>query len=87
MRMDYENYPDDYDFLDEGEYEEILAYLNDGDTEDERYSDEHREYARELVSRGIAARWGWSGHRHEWILATYDDAEAEEDWWYQCADY
>lgn len=90
MRMDYENYPDNYDFLSDEEYNEILDYLNEGEPgyeDGQRCSQEHRDYAHELQQRGIAARYDWSGDRRQWILADYARAEAEEDWWWQCADY
>ena len=86
MTMDWENYPNNYDFLAEGEASEILSYLNAGSTWQELLSPEKKAYARQLQERGIAARYGWAGHRGEWFLATVRDAEMEEDWRFQCAD-
>lgn len=40
-----------------------------------------------LEALGIMAEYNWAGHRREWILATYADAEMEENWQFQCADY
>lgn len=43
--------------------------------------------AQELLEEmGIFVEYNWAGHRGEWILATYADAEMEEDWQFQCAD-
>ena len=40
-----------------------------------------------LSKVGIKIEYGWAGHRGEWFFATYEDAEMEEDWIFQCTDY
>lgn len=40
-----------------------------------------------LSKVGIKVEYNWTGHRREWFFATYYDAEMEDDWHSQCADY
>ena len=85
--MDWENYPDNYDFLSEQEKKRILDYLNVGEKYcEERHNQERIGYVRELERGGIAARYDWAGDRGAWILADQERAEMEWDWRWQCSD-
>lgn len=84
MRIEIEKYPSNYNFISKREYKEILNKLNSGE---DTFSHEKRDYAKSLEERGIYAEYNWPGHRKQWILATYYDAEMYEDWLYQCSDY
>lgn len=35
---------------------------------------------------GIKIAYDWVGHRKEFFFPTYQDALAQEDWFFQCAD-
>ena len=86
MMMDWDNYPLNYDFLSDEEKNEILGYLNSGNSWQDHLAPEKKAYANALQGRGIAARYDWAGHRGQWFLATLNDAEMEEDWRIQCSD-
>ena len=38
-----------------------------------------------LEEFGIYIEYDWAGHRGEWFFPDYADAEAQEDWMFQCA--
>lgn len=40
-----------------------------------------------LDALGMKVAQGWIGHRGTFFFPTYEDALAEEDWEWQCADY
>lgn len=84
--VDCGKYPDNYDFVSDAEKNEILDYLNSGSDWHEHLANEKKAYVADLETRGIYAEYNWIGHRDQWFLATSSDAEAEEDWRWQCAD-
>lgn len=53
------------------------------------YSEEYKElqyFVRKLEEENIFVEYDWVGHRREWFFPSYEDALAEEDWHFQCAD-
>ena len=44
------------------------------------------EFKKELEEASIFLEYNWVGHRGEWFFPSYEDALAEEDWCFQCAD-
>lgn len=44
------------------------------------------KFKKELEEASIFLEYDWVGHRREWFFPSYEDALAEEDWCFQCAD-
>lgn len=91
------DYPANYDWLSEEDKEIILKCANTllQDIKDKNTPEFMKEWAKEqlkivyyaCLDNNIRLAYNWSGHRNQFILATELDAEMEQDWQFQCADY
>jgi hypothetical protein len=81
--------------------ESVLGYIYElhREAREESYFDTHKlqhiygetykyllSFMQELEAINIFVEYDWVGHRREWFFPSYEDALAEEDWHFQCAD-
>ena len=45
-----------------------------------------QSFMQELEAVNIFVEYNWVGHRRQWFFPSYEDALAEEDWYFQCMD-
>lgn len=95
--IDISEYPLNYDFLSEEEKTAILEHAN-GTLKIIR-NENLSELMRDTVRRnligflsvceidGIKVVYDWFGHPNQFSLATMQDADMQQDWYFQCADY
>lgn len=96
--MDFkaQTYPDNYDCHGSAKIDAIVSWFNE--IESQMFSC-HNTVQKQLYSialnqvdnwlrynENIYMEYGLSGHRNEWVVATRDTMEMEQDYYDQCSD-